>query len=294
MEILLTLSKIENLPKAKQYAADGLIFGGKFSTRFSYSREDMLSINKYCLDNGIKRYISLDAFIFESDKYSFYHYFDFVKSLKPDGIYFSDLGVISIAKRMGVTDKLIYDPDTLLTNSLDIAFYLKQGIGVVMTRELELKEVLDIISNNLDSVDMQVFGYLKMSSSRRKFLSNYFNHLGTRRDVKGKKNIRLVEETRNYSLPIIEDDFGTRIYTDYCLLVYRELAYIKHVIKRAIIDDLFIEDNDLAFEVIRDIRRITPENSQFLLDALVERHPNVNFSTGYLHQKTVKTKEENE
>ena len=125
-------------------------------------------------------------------------------------------------------------------------------------------------------------------------MTNYFNHLGIERDVEGKKNIRIVEENRNYFLPIIEDDFGTRIYTDYCLLMYRELAYIKTVLKRAIIDDNFIKDNDLAFEVIRDIRRLTPENSEFLLGALLEEHPDVDFSTGYLHNKTTKTKEEND
>ena len=294
MEILLTLSKIDNLSKAKQYAVDGLIFGGEFSLRFDYSKEEMVSISNYCHENGIKRYIALDAFIFEGDKTAFYEYFDFIKALNPDGIYFTDLGVLSVAKRLGIAQKLIYDPDTLLTNSLDVGFYLKQGIGVVLARELELKEVLDIISNYIDSVDMQVFGYLKMSSSKRKFLTNYFNYLKTARDIKGKKNIRLVEETRNESYPVIEDDYGTRIYTDYCLLMYRELAYIKHVIRRAIVDDLFIEDNDLAFEVIRDIRRMTPENAEFLLEALKERHPNVNFSAGYLHQKTSKTKEEND
>lgn len=293
MEILITLSDIKNLRRMSQYAPDGLIFGSLFSTRFKYSRPKFERINEYCLENNIKRYINVDAFIFEHDKGELYKYFEYLKEINPNGIYFSDLGIINIAKRLGMADKLIYDPDTLMTNSLDVAFYLKQDLGVVLARELSLKETLDIIKNNPLQLDMQIFGHLKMSNSRREFLTNYFKHLGIEKDIKNKKTIRLMEENRSYVLPIVEDEFGTRIYTDYCLVMYREIAYLKEYLKRAIIDDNFIE-GDIAFEVIRDTRKITVDNSEFLYKSLIERYPYINLSSGYLYQKTTKTKEENE
>lgn len=293
MEILITLSDIKNLKRMNQYAPDGLIFGSLFSTRFKFSRPKFERINEYCLENNIKRYINVDAFIFEHDKGELYKYFEYLKEINPDGIYFSDLGIINIAKRLGIADKLIYDPDTLMTNSLDIAFYLKQGLGVVLARELSLKETLDIIKNNPAEIDMQIFGHLKMANSRREFLTNYFKHLGKEKNIKNKKSIRLMEESRNYTLPIIEDEYGTRIYTDYCFVMYREIAYIKDYIKRGIIDDNFIE-GDIAFDVIRDLRRITVDNSEYLYKTLIERYPYIKLSSAYLYQKTTKKKEENE
>ena len=146
MELLVTLSSIDNLSKMALCEVDGLVFGGPFSLRFNYSLNDIQKISDYCLEYGIKRYISIDAFVLEEDKVSLYDYFDFLKMLNPDGIYFTDLGVVSVADD-SLKDKLIYDPDTLITNSLDARFYLKQGIGVVLSRELSLEEVLKIAQN---------------------------------------------------------------------------------------------------------------------------------------------------
>lgn len=293
MELLCTLSKLENFEKIINSGCDGIIFGSAFSLRFNYNLEQFRLINDYCKKHNVKRYISIDAMIFEDDRASLYDYFDLLSELNPDGIYFTDLGIISIAKRVNMTDKLIYDPDTLMTNSVDAAFYLKQNIGVVLARELSFSEVFNIIKRLPGQVDMQVFGHLKMSYSKRRFLSNYFKHIGTDYNVDGLKNIRIVEENRNYSLPIVEDHFGTRIYSDYVLMMYKELASLKGSIKRAIVDDSFV-DSDIVFDVIKDIKRLTTDNAQFLQDTLVNKYPKEVFSNGYLDTKTTKTKEENE
>lgn len=294
MELLVTLSNIDGLSKISQSGIDGIIFGSVFSARFSYAYKDFKLINDTCIQKGLKRYISIDAFISEDDKGALYDYMEYLKGLNPDGIYFTDLGVINVAKSVGIAEKLIYDPDTLITNSLDANFFIKQGYGVVLSRELTIKEVIDILKNNPKEVDMQIFGHLKMSYSKRKFLSNYFSHIGVKTDIDDKKDIRLIEENREYALPVIENKYGTRIYTDYCLLMYKELAYIKYVIKRLIIDDNFIDDVSVILAIIRDINRLTVDNADFLIEALIKKYPKINFQTGYLYNKTVKVKEENE
>ena len=290
MELLCTLSKMSNLEKIVNSGCDGVIFGSAFSLRFNYNLEEMKIISEYCKSHDVKRYISIDAMIFEDDRVTLYDYFDFLRRLKPDGIYFTDLGIVNIAKRVGLLSKLIYDPDTLMTNSVDASFYLKQGIDVVLARELSFPEVFDIVKRLPNKVDMQVFGHLKMSYSKRQFLTNYFKHLDEEVNVSGKKTIRIVEENRNYSLPIVEDKYGTRIYSDYVLLMYNELAHLKSAIKRAIVEDSFVDIN-IVTDVIKDIRRLTEENSQFLTDALVNKYQDEEFSNGYLEIKTTKTKE---
>lgn len=292
MEIVVTLKSINNLEKVKTSGADGIMFGGPFSLRFNYSLDELKIINNYCLDNNLKRYLSLDAFIFEDDKVAIYEYFDIVKQMNVDGIYFTDLGIISIAREYDLSDRLIYDPDTLMTNSLDTAFYLNKGIDVVLARELSLEEVKKIVNLHPKQIDMQVFGHLKMSYSKRKFLSNYFKHIESDKNVTGKRNIKLVEENRQYALPIIEDKYGTRIYTDYVLLMYPELLELKGKLKRAIFDDTLVKENDLVFDVIKDIRKLTRENGKFLLENIISKYEDVNFDSGYLYQKTSLIKEE--
>ena len=72
-------------------------------------------------------------------------------------------------------------------------------------------------------------------------------------------------------MPILEDKYGTRIYSDFVLEVYQELPYLNRVLKRGIIDDLFIEEY-LLFDVIRDYARIDENNAEFLEDALLNKY----------------------
>ena len=293
MELLVTLSCFDNLRRLTKKDADGIIFGGPFSLRFKYNLDEIRQINEYCLNNNLKRYITLDTFIFEKDKVAVYEYLDFLKELDIDGLYFTDLGIVLMAGE-AFKNKLIYDPDTLLTNSLDVNFYSKQNIGTVISRELCLDEIKKIIENNLNRVDMQVFGHLKMSYSRRKFLGNYFKHIGSDVDLTNKRDVLLVEENRDYSLPIIEDRYGTRIYTDYIFLMYQELVPLKDKIKRAIVDDMLISDFNLVCDVLRDLRRLSIDNYGFLYRNLIAKYKKYDFSDGYLYKKTSNVKEDND
>ncbi len=292
MELLVTLSSFDNLKKFTKKETDGLIFGGPFSLRFKYNLEQMRLINDYCLNNGLKRYVTLDTFVFENDKVAIYEYLDFLSKLDVDGIYFTDLGIVLMAEDF--KHKLTYDPDTLLTNSLDVSFYRKQSIGCVLSRELTIDEITRIVNNNVGMVDLQVFGRLKMSYSRRKFLSNYFKHVDSEIDLTDKKDVLLIEESRDYALPIIEDKYGTRIYTDYIFLMYQELLPLKDKIRRAIVDDSLINDCNLICDVLRDFKRLSADNYGFLYRNLVTKYPNYNFSSGYLYQKTSNIKEDSD
>ena len=292
MELLVTLSNINLLNKYTKGNVDGLLFGGPLSLRFNYSLKEIEMINEYCLKESLKRYVTIDAFISEYDRVLVNDYLEFLKKLGVDGIYFTDLGIINVAGGMDLTNKLIYDPDTLLTNSLDVNFFLRQGIGTVLARELSFDEVKDILEKNPAKCDMQVFGHLKMSYSKRQFMTNYFKYIDKEVDVLNKRSIRLVEEHRNYKLPIIEDKYGTRIYSDYVLLMYKEYLELRPLLKRAIIDDTFIEKNELILAALRDYKRVSNMNAEFLEENITGLYNNVSFSNGYLSNKTSKVKEE--
>lgn len=291
MEVLVTLRQNKGLERILPLV-DGVIIGKYFTTGYNIEMEELKSISEYVKSHNRKVYVVMDNFISEDEKMLLYEYFDYIDGLDVDGIYFHDLGIYDVAKSYGMLSKLIYDGKQVLCNSLDTAFILDRGIdSVVLSRELTLQEISSIVKNNEGRVDLQVFGHLRMSYSKRKFLTNYFNEINKEYDYLNKKTLSLVEEQRNYRMPILEDDYGTTIYTDFIFEMFNEIASLKPFLKRAIVDTLFIEDEGLIQQVCRDLRRITIENKDFLKDSLLHNYPN-NYSSGYLYQRTNITKDE--
>jgi len=291
MELLVTLRKKSLLEKIEPIV-DGVIIGRLFTSAYNYSLQEIRDIAEYCHDNALKCYIAMDNFISEDDLETLDAYLMFIRELNLDGIYYHDLCVVERAIPYGLLPRLIYDGKTVLCNTLDTAFVLSQGIrSAVISRELTLPEVRHIVEGNPHRVDMQIFGHLRMSYSRRKFLTNYFNEINREYDYLNKETLKLVEEKRDYALPIMEDDQGTMIYTDYIFEMFRELCDLRDNLRAGIIDTLFIEDESLIIQICRDYARLTPENREFIRNNLIYNHPD-NYSTGYLYQKTNISKDE--
>lgn len=291
MELLVTLRKKSLLEKVTP-SVDGVIIGRVFTSGYHYTLEEIRDISTYCHENYLKCYIAMDNFISEDDLETLDAYLAFLRELDISGIYFHDLGVLERAIPYGLLPKLIYDGKTVLCNSLDTAFMLKQGIGsAVISRELTLSEVRHIIQNNSGRVDMQIFGHLRLSYSRRKFLTNYFKQIGKEYDYLNKETLKLVEEKRDYALPIVEDDQGTMIYSDYIFEMVRELVEFRKDLRAGIIETLFMEDENLIVQICRDFSRLTIENKEFIRNNLIYNHPD-NYATGFLYQKTNINKDE--
>lgn len=289
MEIVAVLNDPSSIRKLKVAGAEGVIFGGILSLRFSHSLSEIREISDTCREYGLKRYVSIDAMVPEKDKTMLYEYMEFLRELDVDGIYFTDLCVLTCARSFDMQNRLIYDPDTLLSNSLDTSFYIGSGMGAVLARELTLDEITKILSAFPGKVDLQVFGHLKMSYSKRHFLKNYFEHIG--KPFEGGKELRLVEESRNYALPVVDDEYGTRIYSDYVLMMYKELSDLKPLIRRAIVDGSFLE-NEVLYTALRDIRSLNSDNADQIAEAFAERYPELSLSSAYLYRKTTKVKED--
>ena len=289
--MLLTLRKIELLEKVLPFV-DGVLCGKYFTTAYRFTLEELSQIRKYCRTMGKKFYIVMDQFVSEDEKMLLYDYMDFIDSLDVDGIYFHDLGVFDAARSYDLTRKLIYDGKSVMCNSLDLSFMLDRGIDSVMiSRELTFEEVKQIVRNNPYRVDMQIFGHLRMSYSKRRFLNNYFRQIGKEYDYFDKESLSLIEEKREYRMPIMEDESGTHIYTDYILTMFDEIPILRPYLKRGIIDTLFIEDENKIAQICRDYRRINENNVNFIRESFYHNYPD-HYSSGYLYQKTNITKDE--
>ncbi|MDD5792419.1 MAG: U32 family peptidase [Erysipelotrichaceae bacterium] len=289
MKLLVTLYSMEQMKTLAKMKIAGLIFGGPFSLNYHFSFDEIRTISQYLRDNQLESYLCLDAFVHEHDLKKLEEYLDFIKEIDVDGIYYHDFAVLEAANRKGLKDKLIYDGMTMVNNSLDAHFYAKMGKGVVLSRELTLKEYQNILKRLNKKGDMQIFGHLRMSYSRRKFLTNYFDLLERKEDL-SRGHYTISEEQRDYQMPIVEDDYGTRIYTDYVYALFDELLLLKDDIGRAIIDGLFLSD-EIIYDFSRLYSEINGNNARVLKEMMANKYPGIDFNSGYLYLKTNKVKE---
>jgi len=284
MEFIVTVSNLDNLEKIKKTGIDGILMGSLFSSRFNFEYKEMVDSVFKAQDLGLKVFISVDGFVFGDDESLLYDYLNQLKNMNVDGIYFSDLAVLEISKNLNMQELLSYDGGPMMTNSLDAGYYIENGINsVVLARELNLEEIKKICEANKGFIDLQIFGHIRLSITRRKFLSNYFKEINSDYEYINKETLSLEEEQRSYRLPIVENKEGTIIYSDYIFEMYEELVDLIPYLNRGIIDDRFI-DFDVINEVCIGLRRVTKENAKFLFTELKIRYPLVNLSKGYLYE----------
>ena len=290
MELLVTLRNTRNLDKIIN-VVDGVIIGSEFCSGYQYTLKDLSGISEYVRKNNRKVYFVVDEFISEDELSRLNVYLEYLASLKPDGIYFHDFAVYDVATMYGLKDLLIYDGKSVLCNSLETSYFLSKGLnGVVISSVLTIEEVEKIIKACPKKIDMQIFGHLRLSSSKRKFVTNYLKQIKSPIvDIKDKK-LTIVEEQRKDEMPILEDHNGTKIYSDYIFETYNEIPELSEYLNRGIIDTLFIEDT-MILQVLRDYRKITNENSSFLKERLYTTSDKP-VSSGFLYIKTNITKED--
>lgn len=129
--------------------------------------------------------------------------------------YITDLGLAYYFKEAGCIERVIYDPVTMITNSLDAKEYFDYGFNAIgISNEITLKDTKEIISKTKVKAFLQVFGYRIMFNSRRKLVSLYLDKINKHSKL---ENMYLKESTRNDFYPITEDEYGTKIYRSYCL-----------------------------------------------------------------------------
>jgi len=122
-------------------------------------------------------------------------------------IFFYDMAVMSIVKRLGIRKELVVFQDHLNASLYSNNFYKSRGISYsVITNDITIEEVNEVSkSNNLMLIG---YGYLPMFYSRRYLVSNYLDYL--KREKVG-NNYYIKNKDDRY--PIVEEEYGTTIYT---------------------------------------------------------------------------------
>ena len=201
--------------------------------------------------------------------------------------YITDLGLARILKTNNLISKTIYDPITMITNSLDAANYYSYGFNSIgLSNEITVNDLVKIIDKTNSKVFYQVFGHRLMLHSRRKLVSLYGEKIGREID---KSNMRIVEATRNDSYPIIENDKGTYIYRSYLISLLKEIKNLN--LEYAYLESFNIK-TDNYIKVLEIFNKYL--NDEFSLNQAIEHLTllNLDIKDGFSYQDSIYNKEE--
>lgn len=169
----------------------------------------------------------------------------FNKYLNDNEILFqiADLGVLNIAKKLKIENRIIYNPETMVTNYLDLEIYNSFNINAVgISSEITLNDVI-LMKNHTNNIFYQLFGLRLMFYSKRRLITLY----GNKNNEIYPKEAFLKETTRNDYFPIYENENGTYIYRGY------NINYLSDIDKLDFIKYGYIESLNLKLDDLKAV-----------------------------------------
>jgi putative protease len=231
-------------------------------------------------------FVNINLIVHHDDLEPLNQFLDELIKANVDGILFSDLAVYQLAKEKGIVNKLIYHPETLITNTFDSLFWHKQGIkGVIIAKEITLDDIKLIIDTKHTEIGLIGHGQLNMFHSRRPLVENFMKYNDQDyKQVIASKNLRLVEELRSEVYPIVQDNHGTHIFRDKTLESFLEINELTNL-DYFIIDGLF-RDQAYVVEMVQAYNILRKNYDQTYAKKLREKYQE-DHDQGFYYKKTV-------
>ena len=271
MKLIVKNRKIKN--------ADGFLFGLKnFSTE-----TNLITIEDLKKQNPNNIFISIDKNMFNKDLKPLEEALISLNELNIKGIFFYDLAVLSLVKRLNLNLNLIWNQNFLVTNYQTCNYYASEGVkGAVISSEITIEEIEELATNTNLDLFVNIFGYQMMALSKRKLISAYFDYL----KEENKEDIHYMKE-KEANYPIIEKDYGTKFLSKDILCGIR---YINRL-KKAGIKYLILDDNLINEETFTKIYNIFKESLKLDDNELLSLERKINSllptNLGFFNQKTI-------
>lgn len=295
INFIATLFDLKDIEAYRQAGAGSVVVAVPFfSARGAalFEEQELKQIKQACVQAGLKMYVAVNRFFTEEELAKLEAFLRYLKALAVDGIYYGDECVLYLAEQLQMKDVLIYAPDTLLTNPYDAQYYLSQGISMVsISKEITLEEICEIARQVQEGIEITIHGRVNMMHSKRKLVSNYLQFIGKEEAIQGKKDLYIMEETRDEHMPIIEDELGTHVFSGYTLVSFEELkSFVEAGIKNFKIDGIF-HDSAYVIEALSLYQAILKgADPQAILKQYEKAYEQDHVSNGFYYTKTSKVK----
>ena len=227
-----------NLKKYKKNA-DAFLFGmenlSSFQTKTINIKQLTKIVNKY---KEYEIFVGIDKNMFNKDLPLLEETLKELNNINIKGIFFYDLAVLYLVKKLKINIPLIWNQNFLTTNYKTCEYYKNQNVsGVNISSEITTEEIIEIKQNTKLTTFVNIFGYQLMAFSNRQLITNYFKHI---KEKNYKKNNYMIEKDKKYLIK--ENTSGTMILSDYILNGYDELDKIKDI-DYIILNSYMIKDN---------------------------------------------------
>lgn len=181
LELLAPAGDMNKLKTAFYYGADAVYIGGKaFSLRAfanNFSNEEILEAVKIKNSLGRKLYVTVNILARDTDFEKAEEYLKFLEKAGVDGVIISDVGLISLARRVAPTLPVNVSTQANVLNSETVRFWRDLGVKrIILARELSIKEI-ERIHKNVPDIELESFihGAMCISYSGRCLLSEYLS-----------------------------------------------------------------------------------------------------------------------
>ena len=240
MELLAPAGGMEQLECAVHFGADAVYLAGKrFGMRRRASNFDdagIASAVKFAHEHGVKVFVTANTLMKDGDVAALPDFFAMLQNAGVDAAIVSDMGALSICKRVAPKLELHLSTQASCMNAEAAKAYYDLGVSrVVVAREMSLSDIARMRESIPDDLEIEAFvhGAMCMAYSGRCLMSDYMvspsrgaNNGHCAQPCRWKYTV--VEETRpGEPFSVIEEDGGSFIMssTDMNMLSHvRELS----------------------------------------------------------------------
>ena len=236
-ELLSPAGNFEKLKAAVLYGADAVYLAGNaFGMRAAadnFTNEEIVEAAAYAHARGVKVYVTVNTMPRTNEYEALEEYIRFLSTSGIDAVIVSDLGVLSLVKRIAPDLEIHISTQASSVSTYDVLAWRELGAKrVVLARELTMNEVSEICKNIPDDTDIECFihGAMCVSYSGRCLLSNFYTGRDSNRGACAQpcrwnyRTLEVFEEKRpDQPLSLYEDKDGTFIMSS------RDMCMIEHI-----------------------------------------------------------------
>lgn len=231
LELLSPAGDMERLKMAVLYGADAVYLAGTcFGMRSfagNFSPEELPVAVRFAHDHGVKCHVTVNTMPRNEEICHLPEYLEALDSAGVDALILADLGAFTLAGKYAPHCQRHISTQQSISNYETARAWHDLGASrVVLARELNLKEIIEIREKTPKSLEIETFGHGSMcvSYSGRCILSNYMTGRDSNRGACAQPcryQYALMEEKRpGEYFPVFEDEKGTYILNsrDMCMI----------------------------------------------------------------------------
>lgn len=219
LELMSPAGSFESLMAAIKAGCNSVYFGieqlnMRARSSINFTLEDLKEIAQIAKENKIKTYITLNTILYDHDLRLMREIVDAAKEQGIDAVIASDHAVLNYCRKIGMTAHI--STQCNITNIESVEFYSAFADVMVLSRELSLKQVADIVREierrqitgpNGNLVRIEIFGHgaLCMAVSGKCYLSLHSHNASANRGAciqNCRRSYIVIDKEEGYELEI--------------------------------------------------------------------------------------------